>query len=391
MPDTRASNPTSSGPSLLDKSTARPGEVDMAIFEKNQAQSGSATSGGSQKSQGAVNANYLEECRRDNPTPADEKSAKRTVTLSDCRIDTPSEDLATDQPFKMSCVATSSNGKPVTGGVTFRLFCTLPDGTEEDTGLAKVGNREGDRICAEGTLYSPKKLVKWGVELKYRVVAEHGDAVEKEKSGVVEVVGYMPPKPVAVWEIHEEVFLNRTALLSTRFKIIAEEVCKAAGGIRNPTISVCLGANTSNDRLKTLTDALTHNVAGWWEVMDRYIHDNFYISGMEYIIHTVLKPTPYGQPNELGESIYNTGRILISYLEMIAPTRMDKGIFCVEQGRTRAEYWHTESQRAQSHDTVDHRSPTGYVASITLYAARQESLRRQSELCASEFNETMRN
>lgn len=226
MPDTRASNPTSSGPSLLDKSTARPADVDMAIFEKNQAQSGSATSGGSQKSQGAVNSNYLEECRRDNPSPADEKTAKRTVTLSDCRIDTPQEDLATDQPFKMSCIATSSDGKPVTSGVTFRLYCTLPDGTEEDTGLAKVGKREGDRICAEGTLYSPKKLVEWGEMLKYRVVAEQGGAAEKDKSRDVNVVGYMPPNPVAVWELSDDCFESRTSFILPKAREVFYEIEK---------------------------------------------------------------------------------------------------------------------------------------------------------------------
>ena len=213
MPDTRASNPTSSGPSLLDKSTARPADVDMAIFEKNQAQSGSASTGGSQKSQGAVNSNYLEECRRDNPSPADEKTAKRTVTLSDCRIDTPQEDLATDQPFKMSCVATSSDGKPVTSGVTFRLYCTLPDGTEEDTGLAKVGKREGDRICAEGTLYSPKKLVEWGEELKYRVVAEQTRVTKNEDSGKVEVKAHIPPKPIASLIVESDDFFPDSVLI----------------------------------------------------------------------------------------------------------------------------------------------------------------------------------
>ncbi|HQF54875.1 MAG TPA: hypothetical protein PK208_07145, partial [Fibrobacteria bacterium] len=62
---TRATNPTNSGSMLLDRSTAKPGSIDKAVFEKK-----TGAAAGSSVGQGTVNPDYLKECREDNPEPA---------------------------------------------------------------------------------------------------------------------------------------------------------------------------------------------------------------------------------------------------------------------------------------------------------------------------------
>ncbi|MEK7392331.1 MAG: hypothetical protein AAB214_07170, partial [Fibrobacterota bacterium] len=84
----RAENPAS-GVSLLQKSTAKPGSVDMSIFEKKGAGQGGA-SGSSSISQGTTSSDYLQRTREDNPEPSAE-SPTESVTLSNCKITTPTE------------------------------------------------------------------------------------------------------------------------------------------------------------------------------------------------------------------------------------------------------------------------------------------------------------
>lgn len=213
----RAENPNSlsgpTGPSLLDQSNATPADINPEIFKSRNPER--------QPTEGTVSSDYLKRTREEDPWPAESSCAPKTnappksatVTLSDCRIDTPTEDLATDQPFQMSCQATTSDGSPLKGDIRFKLYCTLPDGTEEFTNHTVIGKRKGDRYCAEGTLFSPKEPVEWGAPLKYYVTAEHPGAGEKAKSGVAEVVGYMPPKPLAVWKLGVGNFEKGTSLL----------------------------------------------------------------------------------------------------------------------------------------------------------------------------------
>lgn len=224
MPITpRAVNPINaagSSGSLLDSSTAKPHSIDMRIFDKKSA-NGSAN--GAPIGQGTVNPSYLKECREEDPWPADSScapgSAARSrasanVVLSDCRIDTPEEDLATDQPFSMSCEARSQDGNPITGSVCFRLFCiTAPDKPPEDTYHTVEGKLKEGHFRAEGTLFSPISRVEWGAPLKYHVVAQHSAAKEKAKSADVGVEAYVPPKPVAIWVLSDEHFDVRSSFI----------------------------------------------------------------------------------------------------------------------------------------------------------------------------------
>jgi hypothetical protein len=179
MNDLRASN-RSTGPSLLDKSTAKPGSVDMSIFEKKP-----------KSGQGTVSSDYLKQTKADNPgNPDNQKS--NSVTLSNCVITTDPAKLASEQPFDMSVDVKATDGA-ASGTVTFNLFCVLPkqDGTEEveDESSPSQGQVKDGKAIATGKLVSPKKAVEAGTKLKYYVVAQHSNATTKPESPKVEVAG----------------------------------------------------------------------------------------------------------------------------------------------------------------------------------------------------------
>jgi hypothetical protein len=105
----RAQNP--SGPSLLDKSAAKSGSIDMSIFTKK--------SGADGPGQGTVSSDYLQKTREDNPDPETSKTTD-SVTISNCKITTPLDRLAANRPFEMS-VELKSGGANATGTVSFNL------------------------------------------------------------------------------------------------------------------------------------------------------------------------------------------------------------------------------------------------------------------------------
>lgn len=198
MSGPRASNPTT-GPSLLDRSSAHPGSIDMAVFQKK---SGGGAGSGQTTGQGTVNSNYLKECREDNPEPSTQDAAA-TATLLNCKIDTPPEKLVVDQPFEMSVEAT---GEGVAGGaITFRLFCATlsADGKEafEDQSAVWSARAKDGKATFQGELLSPKKSVPLGTKLKYYVQASHPKAKEKADSPKVEAVFGKPPEVLAIWSL----------------------------------------------------------------------------------------------------------------------------------------------------------------------------------------------
>ena len=198
MNSPRASNPTT-GTSLLDRSSAHPGSIDMAIFQKK---SGGGAGSGQTTGQGTVNSNYLKECREDNPEPSAQDAAA-TATLLNCKIDTPPEKLVVDQPFEMSVEAT---GEGVAGGaITFRLFCATAsaDGKEtfEDQSAVWSARAKDGKATFQGELLSPKKSVPLGTKLKYYVQASHPNAKEKADSPKVEAVFGKPPEVLAIWSL----------------------------------------------------------------------------------------------------------------------------------------------------------------------------------------------
>lgn len=192
-----------SGSMLLDQSQAHPGSLDLSIFQKKAAAGGSGGAAGSgSASQGSVNPNYLKECREDNPDPASSQETTKSVILSACSIDTPPDQLRTNQPFEMSVQAKSSDGSVPAGKVSFRLFCMVPKagGAEEaeDQSVLYTGLVKDGKASAQGKLVAPKKSVPSGTKLKYYVVAEHPEASEKAECAKIEIEADKPPQPLAV-------------------------------------------------------------------------------------------------------------------------------------------------------------------------------------------------
>lgn len=271
---TRASNPASS--MLLDRSTAHPGNFDKSIFART---SGSGSQGGSASgrttSQGTVNSNYLRECREDNPEPANQDAQTRSVTLGKCCIETPLEQLATDQPFEMSVEVATGDGKPAAGKVSFRLFCctTKSDGTEssQDQSLLLTGDTKNGKAIAKGTLISPKQPVPAGAKLKYYVVAEHLDAKEKSESPKAEVAAYKPPQPLAVCAVDARHFgFGGFFLLPSATEQIAEFQKQRD---RTPGAAIAIfghgtqSAETESGRRAFATRSLlTKDASGWLDL-----------------------------------------------------------------------------------------------------------------------------
>lgn len=197
---TRATNPNSS--MLLDRSTAHPGALNPEIFKKGG--SNGSNGAGSQpapSNHGTVNPNYLKECKEDNPDPASQAASENAVVLSNCRITTPPDKLACEQPIRMEVAVSGASAS----SVDFRLFAEIPgkDGQPQaqDQSKSYPGKpAEGVQI-AEGTLLAPKENIPAGTKVKYWVVASHPDAKETLESPKVEVEIGKPPKPLAAWNL----------------------------------------------------------------------------------------------------------------------------------------------------------------------------------------------
>jgi|GEM_PF-2509126 len=284
----RATNP--SGPSLLDKSKATPGNVDMAIFAPK---SGKAT-GGAKLGEGKVDSDYLRRNREEDPWPPDSScappasgsssveqrsEAKQGLTLSDCRILTPPDKLALDQPFEMS-VAAKASGDRIAGDVAFRLVCTLPSAEGqaviEDQSATFSGKIVDGTAKGTGKLLSPKFPATAGTKLKYQVVAEHPDAKEKCDSPAVEVEAGKPPIPVAVWSLGSAHFgFDSSFILPGAAAEIADLRQKltqhpgaavAVFGHADPTGDADYGKKLSGRRAYSVFCLISHHADGWVEL-----------------------------------------------------------------------------------------------------------------------------
>jgi len=180
------------GGSLRDKSSAKPGSIDMSIFDKKD-----------KLGQGTTNSDHLKKTREEDPWPS-EQTKSNSVSLSNCKISTDPAKLNTNQPFEMEVDVKSSEGS-VSGTVTFNLFCVIPkaNGSEEveDESSPSQAQVKDGKAVATGKLVSPKHPVNVGTKLKYYVVAQHPNGTEKCESPKVEVEAHKPPQPLAVWTL----------------------------------------------------------------------------------------------------------------------------------------------------------------------------------------------
>lgn len=304
---TRATNPTNSGSMLLDRSTAKPGSIDKAIFEKK---SGSESSG--QVGQGTVNPNYLRECREDNPEPAAGAGAggagaapATKVTLTDCKITTPPDQLTTDKPFEMSCDV-EKTGDPKNFTVFFKLFCSIvqADGTESapkfmNTQMEGTANRADVKqtVTAKGTLVSPVPAVRRGTVLKYHVEAAHWDSATKLESPKVEVVNALLPKPVANWKLVPSSFefdSSRihpdTRMRMGQFKTMYDanpDTLLAVFGHADPVGDDEYNKTLSARRAKAMYSLLTRNVDMWIALSKKVGGDDWGVSAHQWMLLTV--------------------------------------------------------------------------------------------------------
>ena len=180
----RATNvPT--GSSLMDKSTAKPGTVDMSIFEPKQKPVG----------QGTVSSDYQQRNQQDDPWPADQSAAKTPVSLSGCQFLNP-ETLAVQQAFEAeSKVQWSGEPAPKNLRVSFVLKMswekdgnpTQEDGLEKYTGFLDASKKD-QSVSIKGTLPRPPSFPPMGTKIGYQLVASHPDGQAAAESPVVDLV-----------------------------------------------------------------------------------------------------------------------------------------------------------------------------------------------------------
>ncbi|MEN9306430.1 MAG: hypothetical protein RL173_362 [Fibrobacterota bacterium] len=317
MTDSRATNPTSSGPSLLDRSTAKPGDVDMSIFDKKKGQSASGQGGG-QNGQGTVNSEYLKETREDDPWPAGSSGASpggttaqstKKVELSSCKISTPVEELATDKPFEATCdVKVLDPSKPPENfTVHFKLFASIAqeDGSFGTAQFMEV-KAEGaanktdatQTVKAKANLVSPTPPVKRGTKIRYYVEAEHWDCPGVTlKSDEVEVVNVLLPKPVTNWALHPNHFdFDSSAILPTAAKDFPQlkkmldanpDTLLAIFGHADPVGEDENNKKLSLRRAKMLYALLTRNVDIWLDLSKKTGGDDWGTKANQRMLATI--------------------------------------------------------------------------------------------------------
>jgi len=264
------------GASLLQKSKANPGSVDMSIFQKKGGGQGGA--GGSRRGEGTTSSDYLEKTRQENP---DVESNARTesVSLSNCRIATDPAKLAVNQPFEMSVDLKGDEGA-IAGSITFNLFCVVQkaDGGEEiqDLSASTQASAKSGTVVVEGRLVGPKSPVDPGTILKYYAVAQHPNATEKSESTKVDVQSDKIPQPLAVWSLGAVHFgFDSSFILPSSKAELAElkAMCDQHAGAgfavfahADPTGNDAYNKGLSGRRAFSAYCLLTKNVDGWVEL-----------------------------------------------------------------------------------------------------------------------------
>lgn len=182
----RATNPF--GPSLLDKSTAHPGNVDMSIFEKKQ-------SGSASRAEGTTSSDYLDQTKKDNPDPEQETDSAGII-LSGCKFTTPADQLAVEKEFQAECtVKLSGDNPPDVTEVFFAVKMTWTDkdgaqqeedGAEEFSAKLDPSQKE-QTVTVKAELPRPPSFPDPGIKIKYKLVASHTETDSTSESDEVEL------------------------------------------------------------------------------------------------------------------------------------------------------------------------------------------------------------
>ncbi len=184
MSDLRAKN-GGFGSSLLDKSTAKPGSVDMSIFAPKSTSA----------REGTTSSDYLKRTREEDPWPADSGKSNFSLVLSECKFVTPVADLAIGKPFEASCrCQTVNNCSPTQLRATFQIKMKFTldgkDQTDKDpTGFdALLKFSQADQVLTiKGDLPAPRSGPPTGIKIKYQLEATHPEAEKPNPSSEVEL------------------------------------------------------------------------------------------------------------------------------------------------------------------------------------------------------------
>lgn len=187
----RAEKPAPFGSTLLGKSAAHPGSIDMSVFQPKSKPAG----------QGSVSSDYLQKTREDNPEPESQQKSGAGPVLSNCRFVTPVEDLRAQEEFDMAVDVKIPTGSTSTAQATFTLFCYVPkSGTEAGppnkeersktwTVEGKVDTAGSDQVVvkARRTLMAELGTTP-GEKTGFELEATHPELKDPCKSGRIEVV-----------------------------------------------------------------------------------------------------------------------------------------------------------------------------------------------------------
>jgi hypothetical protein len=183
----RASNPDT-GASLLDRSTAKPGSLDLSIFEKN---SKAGSSRGRPIGQGTVNSNYLQQCREDNPAPPP-AAKKASIRLSKCKISTSKEKLNIDKPFDITCQVEFINDYTPTNAKVSISFVTRIEGKDYECrekfyGIIDLGIKD-QSVLVSDKLPKPPIKPHNGETVTYIAIMRHPEAENEVQSDPIDII-----------------------------------------------------------------------------------------------------------------------------------------------------------------------------------------------------------
>jgi peptidoglycan hydrolase-like protein with peptidoglycan-binding domain len=237
------SNESLTGPSLLDKSKAHPGNIDMSVFAPKSKPT----------AQGTVNARYLQETREQNPDPAEAKQDEAKVSLSKCRFVTPPEDLRLNEPFEFA-VDVKKLGSPKSMSPSFDLYCTRTrDGKPERDRIwacqrCKPLDPKADPLVVQGKeVLATQADYVLGETVTFELEATHPEADQPARSEPVEI----RIKGVAHWIGGDDLFFRNDGefpLLGTDGSLL-QVLATAVGRIRKPAqegeTCICFGFASS--------------------------------------------------------------------------------------------------------------------------------------------------
>jgi hypothetical protein len=168
----RAQNPTF-GASLLDKSTAKPGSIDMSIFEKK-----------AKLGEGQTSSDYLAKTRQEDPWPPDDGKKNYSIELSDCKFLTAPDAFAIGKDFEAECqVKTLGNYNPTNLRTDFIIKTkyevngvSTEESTPDQFSAYLKFSEKSQTVKISGKVPSPVSSPPTGTKVQFFIEAKHSEA-----------------------------------------------------------------------------------------------------------------------------------------------------------------------------------------------------------------------